>query len=99
MSGKTAISWTDRVWNPVTRCSKVSEGCRNWYAENQQNTPAHADAKSRYRGVSWSKCRSKWWARIHIAGQSRSLGFFTSEIEAAEAARLARIETMPYAVD
>lgn len=33
MSGKTTISWTDRVWNPVTRCSKVSEGCRNWYAE------------------------------------------------------------------
>jgi len=31
--GKTAIEWTDRVWNPVTGCTKVSEGCRNCYAE------------------------------------------------------------------
>jgi protein gp37 len=29
----TAIEWTERVWNPVTGCSKVSEGCRNCYAE------------------------------------------------------------------
>lgn len=29
----TAIGWTDKVWNPVTGCSKVSEGCRNCYAE------------------------------------------------------------------
>ncbi|MCM3144336.1 phage Gp37/Gp68 family protein [Brevibacillus sp. MER 51] len=28
----TAIEWTDVVWNPVTGCSKVSEGCRNCYA-------------------------------------------------------------------
>lgn len=30
---KTKIEWADRVWNPVTGCSKVSEGCRNCYAE------------------------------------------------------------------
>lgn len=30
---KTSIEWTDAVWNPVTGCSKVSEGCRNCYAE------------------------------------------------------------------
>lgn len=29
---KTQISWTDATWNPVTGCSKVSEGCRNCYA-------------------------------------------------------------------
>ena len=28
----TAIEWTDTVWNPVTGCNKVSEGCRNCYA-------------------------------------------------------------------
>lgn len=33
MSGVTAIEWSERVWNPVTGCSKVSEGCRNCYAE------------------------------------------------------------------
>jgi protein gp37 len=30
---KTKIEWADRVWNPVTGCTKVSEGCRNCYAE------------------------------------------------------------------
>lgn len=33
MGDKTAIEWTDMTWNPVTGCSKVSEGCRNCYAE------------------------------------------------------------------
>lgn len=31
--GKTDIEWADKVWNPVTGCTKVSEGCRNCYAE------------------------------------------------------------------
>lgn len=30
---ETIISWTNVTWNPVTGCSKVSEGCRNCYAE------------------------------------------------------------------
>jgi protein gp37 len=30
----TAIEWTDRTWNPVTGCTKVSPGCDNCYAEN-----------------------------------------------------------------
>jgi protein gp37 len=29
----TSIEWTDRVWNPVTGCSKVSPGCKHCYAE------------------------------------------------------------------
>lgn len=33
MSTVTSIEWADVVWNPVTGCSKVSEGCRNCYAE------------------------------------------------------------------
>lgn len=28
----TKIEWADRVWNPVTGCSKVSPGCKNCYA-------------------------------------------------------------------
>jgi protein gp37 len=27
------IEWTERTWNPVTGCTKVSPGCRNCYAE------------------------------------------------------------------
>lgn len=33
--GKTSIEWTNVTWNPVRGCSRVSEGCRNCYAERQ----------------------------------------------------------------
>ena len=33
MSDKSRIEWTDASWNPVTGCSKVSQGCKNCYAE------------------------------------------------------------------
>jgi len=28
----TKIEWTNETWNPVTGCTKISEGCRNCYA-------------------------------------------------------------------
>lgn len=31
MGAITGISWTDSTWNPVTGCTRVSEGCRNCY--------------------------------------------------------------------
>jgi protein gp37 len=31
--GKTKIEWTDATWNPVTGCTKVSQGCKHCYAE------------------------------------------------------------------
>lgn len=31
--GETKIEWADKVWNPVTGCSKVSQGCKHCYAE------------------------------------------------------------------
>lgn len=30
---KTSIAWTEYTWNPVTGCTKMSEACRNCYAE------------------------------------------------------------------
>ncbi|ROZ88990.1 DUF5131 family protein [Gordonia sp. OPL2] len=33
MSDTTKIEWTDRTWNPVTGCTKVSAGCDHCYAE------------------------------------------------------------------
>lgn len=35
--GNTKIEWTEKVWNPVRGCSKVSEGCRHCYAETRAN--------------------------------------------------------------
>jgi protein gp37 len=31
--GDSAIQWTDKTWNPITGCSKVSQGCKFCYAE------------------------------------------------------------------
>jgi len=39
---KTKIEWTDRTWNPVRGCTKISPGCKHCYAE------AFAE---RFRGV------------------------------------------------
>lgn len=33
MGDRTGIQWTDATWNPVTGCTRVSEGCRNCYIE------------------------------------------------------------------
>jgi protein gp37 len=33
MGRTTGIEWTDSTWNPIRGCSRVSEGCRNCYAE------------------------------------------------------------------
>jgi protein gp37 len=33
MATQSSIEWTEMTWNPVTGCSKVSEGCRHCYAE------------------------------------------------------------------
>jgi protein gp37 len=33
MPKASKIEWTEFTWNPVTGCSKISEGCRHCYAE------------------------------------------------------------------
>lgn len=32
MGGNTTIEWTNKVWNPVTGCTKISPGCDHCYA-------------------------------------------------------------------
>lgn len=33
MPTKSNIEWTEMTWNPVTGCTKISQGCKNCYAE------------------------------------------------------------------
>lgn len=33
MAGYSNIEWTEITWNPVTGCTKVSQGCKHCYAE------------------------------------------------------------------
>ncbi len=47
--GETTIEWTDSTWNPVVGCTRVSEGCRNCYAERMSGrlaAMAAADVKA-----------------------------------------------------
>ena len=30
---KSSIEWTESTWNPLTGCTKVSDGCKHCYAE------------------------------------------------------------------
>jgi protein gp37 len=45
---KTHIEWTELTWNPVTGCSKVSQGCANCYAERMAKR-LRAMGVARYR--------------------------------------------------
>lgn len=53
----TAIEWTDAVWNPVVGCSRVSEGCRNCYAERF----AHRGMSEQHRGLTQLSSRGPQW--------------------------------------
>lgn len=33
MAANSSIEWTEATWNPVTGCTKISNGCKNCYAE------------------------------------------------------------------
>lgn len=33
MAQQSPIEWTESTWNPVTGCTKISDGCKNCYAE------------------------------------------------------------------
>lgn len=68
-------------------------------AQNAQNMAAHRDAQSNYRGVAWYASREKWTASVCIAGQRSFLGYFTDELEAAEAARAFRKAHMTHNVE
>ena len=56
MANLSQIEWTESTWNPVTGCSKVSEGCRHCYAERM----AH-----RLRAMGSGKYRDGFTVALH----------------------------------
>jgi protein gp37 len=48
MATMSSIEWTEATWNPVTGCSKISEGCRHCYAATMAKR-LHAMGNPRYK--------------------------------------------------
>ena len=52
MPSKSSIEWTESTWNPVTRCSKISPGCKHCYAERMAarlKAMGHASYRNGFR--------------------------------------------------
>jgi protein gp37 len=56
----TRIEWTDATWNPVVGCSRVSEGCRNCYAERMAGRIANAGQAATLRGQPIGEARAAY---------------------------------------
>ena len=52
MSTYSNIEWTETTWNPVTGCSKISNGCKNCYAERMALRLQKMGAKKYNNGFS-----------------------------------------------
>lgn len=55
------------------------------HAENIHNFHSKKSGASQFKGVCWSKARTKWWAQIACNKRHYWLGYFTDETEAAKA--------------
>lgn len=53
---KSNIEWTDKTWNPVTGCTKVSPGCVNCYAETMHKRLHGMGAKGYEHGFGTVMC-------------------------------------------
>jgi protein gp37 len=56
MAGASEIEWTDMTWNPVTGCTKISQGCKHCYAERMAR---------RLRAMGVARYRDGFTVRLH----------------------------------
>ena len=57
MADKSGIEWTDATWNPVTGCTKVSQGCKFCYAKHQAWPRLAATPNTVYTGREFEQVR------------------------------------------
>ena len=62
MSQRTTIEWATHTWNPVTGCTKVSQGCKHCYAERLAKRFSRRGilpgTDSEGNAVEWDTCES-----------------------------------------
>ena len=54
------------------------------HQENMMNRQSNKNSSSQFKGVHWYERTNKWQARITFNQKRISLGYFTSEIDAAK---------------
>lgn len=65
MGDKTGILWTDATWNPLTGCSRVSDGCKFCYAEARAGT--RLKDSPRYKGLTKMTANGpRWTGEIRV---------------------------------
>lgn len=69
MAQNSSIEWTDTTWNPVTGCTRASEGCDNCYAVTMTNR-LEAMGQEKYSGLTVLNPRGD----RHFNGQVREHG-------------------------
>ena len=60
-------------------------------SQNGMNQKAQLRSTSKYKGVSWDKARSLWYAHVKANGLMKNLGRFASEDDAARAYNAAAV--------
>ena len=63
MMADSAIEWTEKVWNPLTGCTRIGQGCVNCYAERMAKR-LRAMGKPEYQEVVNDKGR--WTGVINL---------------------------------
>ena len=64
--------------------------------QNAENIALHGRGSSGVRGVKWDASRNKWAASLCHHGRTINLGRYSSIAEAAEAVRVARLNTFTH---
>ncbi len=65
----TKIEWTDETWNPTRGCSRVSEGCRNCYAERMaaRNLPGNRSPTAPTASFAiYTEFGPRWTGRVEL---------------------------------
>lgn len=67
---ETSIEWTDKTWNPVRGCSRVSPGCQNCYAE--RIAARFSDPGGAFEGFAKrSTSGGRWTGRVRLLGETK----------------------------
>ena len=70
MSG---IEWTEKTWNPLAGCTKVSDGCKNCYAERMAHRFQHT---AKYAGTTEN---GRWTRQINFDEKALTLPLRTKK--------------------